>query len=70
MPRFLCKKRGDICAPFSMPVGLKDGMQRKTRMTRTLTGVSNGRVVPPECPVDLARHSVPHSANVCGQTNI
>lgn len=66
----VCKNRGDICAVFSMLLRLKDENLCKTGMSSTLTGVSNGCVLPPECPVDLARHSVPHSASVCGQASI
>lgn len=67
---FVCKRRGDICALFSMLLSLKDENQSKTGMTSALTGVSNGCVLPPECPVDLVRHLVPHPASVCGQASI
>lgn len=36
----------------------------------TLTGVSNGCVLPLEYPVDFAKHSTPHSARVCCQTSV
>lgn len=67
---FVCKKRGDTSALFSVLLSLKDENHRKTGMTSTLTGVSSGCVLPLECSLDLARCSVSHSASGCGQASI